>query len=107
MLFKAHVKQDQKIIFLSPLTTVHIFSVLRPHGVHQKGRDLRTPLLLILNFNCHAFIECYLKNVLLVFIQVATYLCTSTEQFKLENNSLYAAQSINLTYTWDLYCNCC
>ncbi len=32
----------KKIIFLSPLTTVHIFSILRSHGVHQKGRDLGT-----------------------------------------------------------------
>ncbi len=28
---------ESKIIFLSPVTSVHIFFVLRSHGVHQKG----------------------------------------------------------------------
>ncbi len=31
--------------FPSPLTSVHIFSVLRSHGVHRKGRDLGTLFL--------------------------------------------------------------
>ena len=35
----AQFKRDQKIICLSPFTTVHIFSELRSHEVHRKGRD--------------------------------------------------------------------
>ncbi len=35
-------QQDQKIIFLSPWTTVHIFLVQRSYGVHWKGCDLGT-----------------------------------------------------------------
>ncbi len=33
---------EQKIILLFPLMTVHIFSVVRSHEVHRKGRDLGT-----------------------------------------------------------------
>ncbi len=43
--FRAQVKPDQKIIFLSALTTIHIFSVLRFHGIHLKGHDLGIPYI--------------------------------------------------------------
>ncbi len=45
-------KQIKKLIFLSPLITIHSFSVLRSHGVHQKERDLGTPFCSVIGW-CH------------------------------------------------------
>ncbi len=102
MKFRSQVKQGQKIIFLSPLSTVHIFSPLRSHGVHRKRCDWVT--LYICEHSLPDLITYLDTSLLMLWSDFYTYLINSHHCFRGEDD-FATIQSHHMTVSFRPCCS--